>query len=172
MGGDGCHRNDRTWRKAAANLVQGIMKIPVGNRQVLYRKSQIAVVHWRGCADAHDSAGQYEPKASFVMPLLIRSGQIVTASDSFVADIYCEDETITRIGPGLEVAAIGHGHRCIRQTRLSRIHRSARSHLSPVHGNVRQGELRDGIQGRTLRRDHDADRNDLPLALRRTARSF
>ena len=36
------------------------------------------------------------------MPLLIRSGQIVTASDSFTADIYCEDETITRIGPALE----------------------------------------------------------------------
>ncbi len=36
------------------------------------------------------------------MPLLIRNGQVVTASDSFIADIYCEDETITRIGPGLD----------------------------------------------------------------------
>ena len=36
------------------------------------------------------------------MPLLIRNGQIVTASDAYQADIYCEDETITRIGPRLE----------------------------------------------------------------------
>jgi dihydropyrimidinase len=43
------------------------------------------------------------------MPLLIRNGQIVTASDRYVADIFCENETITRIGrdlaapPGTEV---------------------------------------------------------------------
>jgi dihydropyrimidinase len=36
------------------------------------------------------------------MPLLIRGGQVVTASDSLVADIYCEDETITRIGRNLD----------------------------------------------------------------------
>ena len=36
------------------------------------------------------------------MPLLIRNGQIVTATDAYKADIYCEDETITRIGPGLD----------------------------------------------------------------------
>jgi dihydropyrimidinase len=36
------------------------------------------------------------------MSLLIRNGQIVTASDAYKADIYCEDETITRIGPRLE----------------------------------------------------------------------
>jgi dihydropyrimidinase len=34
--------------------------------------------------------------------LLIKNGQIVTASDLYRADIYCEDETITRIAPGLE----------------------------------------------------------------------
>ena len=38
------------------------------------------------------------------MPLLIRNGQIVTASDSYRADIYCEDETITKIGPDLQAA--------------------------------------------------------------------
>ncbi len=37
------------------------------------------------------------------MALLIRNGQIVTAQDSYFADIYCEGETITRIGAGLEV---------------------------------------------------------------------
>jgi dihydropyrimidinase len=40
---------------------------------------------------------------SFVMPLLIRNGQIVTATDAYKADIYCEDETISRIGPRLDV---------------------------------------------------------------------
>ncbi len=37
------------------------------------------------------------------MSLLIRNGEIVTATDRYVADIFCEDETITKIGKGLEV---------------------------------------------------------------------
>jgi dihydropyrimidinase len=36
------------------------------------------------------------------MPLLIKNGEIVTADSRSRADIYCEGETITRIGPGLE----------------------------------------------------------------------
>ncbi|MFV2067856.1 MAG: dihydropyrimidinase [Pirellulales bacterium] len=39
------------------------------------------------------------------MPLLIRNGRIVTAYDSYLADIYCDDETITQIGPNLDVPA-------------------------------------------------------------------
>jgi len=39
------------------------------------------------------------------MPLLIRNGRIVTAHDSYLADIYCASETITRIGPNLDVPA-------------------------------------------------------------------
>ena len=35
------------------------------------------------------------------MSLVIRNGHVVTASDSYHADILCEDETITRIGPNL-----------------------------------------------------------------------
>lgn len=35
------------------------------------------------------------------MALLIRNGEIVTARARFVADIYCEDETITRIEPDI-----------------------------------------------------------------------
>src|SRR5256885_6692767 len=35
------------------------------------------------------------------MPLLIRNGEIVTAADRYVADIYCEGETITQIGRDL-----------------------------------------------------------------------
>src|ERR1700733_13579406 len=34
--------------------------------------------------------------------LLIRNGQIVTASDNYVADIFCEDQTIPRIGRALD----------------------------------------------------------------------
>lgn len=36
------------------------------------------------------------------MSLLIKNGEIVTASERYVADIYCENETITRIGSQLE----------------------------------------------------------------------
>jgi dihydropyrimidinase len=37
------------------------------------------------------------------MPLLIKNGEIITADSRTRADIYCEGETITRIGQGLEV---------------------------------------------------------------------
>lgn len=36
------------------------------------------------------------------MPLLIKNGRVVTADSDFTADIFCENETITRIGRGLE----------------------------------------------------------------------
>jgi dihydropyrimidinase len=36
------------------------------------------------------------------MSLLIKNGEIVTATERYKADIYCENETITRIGPNLE----------------------------------------------------------------------
>src|ERR1700758_2503751 len=36
------------------------------------------------------------------MPLLIKNGEIVTSSERYTADIYCEGETITRIGKNLE----------------------------------------------------------------------
>src|SRR3954453_23235453 len=37
------------------------------------------------------------------MPLLIKNGEIVTADARFRADIYAEDQTVTRIGQSLEV---------------------------------------------------------------------
>jgi dihydropyrimidinase len=40
-------------------------------------------------------------RAVFKMSLLIRNGQIVTPTDSYRADILCQDETIARIGPNL-----------------------------------------------------------------------
>ena len=39
------------------------------------------------------------------MSLLVKNGEIITADSRFIADIYCEDETITRIGVNLEVPA-------------------------------------------------------------------
>src|SRR2546428_590272 len=35
------------------------------------------------------------------MSLLITNGRIITASDDYVADVYCHDGVITAIGPGL-----------------------------------------------------------------------
>ncbi len=37
-----------------------------------------------------------------IMPLLIRDGEIVTAEERYRADIYIEDQTIAKIGPGLD----------------------------------------------------------------------
>ena len=39
------------------------------------------------------------------MPLLIKNGEIVTASERYIADIFCEDETITRIDRGIKAPA-------------------------------------------------------------------
>ena len=36
------------------------------------------------------------------MPLLIKNGRIITATDDYRADIYCADETITRIEKGID----------------------------------------------------------------------
>src|SRR5215475_9562001 len=41
------------------------------------------------------------------MALLIKNGEIVTADSRYRADLLCEGETITRIGPGLSVPAGG-----------------------------------------------------------------
>ncbi len=39
------------------------------------------------------------------MPLLVKNGRIVTPSDDYVADIWCERETVTAIGPNLPTPA-------------------------------------------------------------------
>ena len=40
------------------------------------------------------------------MAILIRGGRIVTASDDYQADIYCEGETVTRIEPSIDPASL------------------------------------------------------------------
>ena len=42
------------------------------------------------------------------MALLIKNGEIITASERYFADIYCEGETITRIGRGLAAPPGAH----------------------------------------------------------------
>ncbi len=43
------------------------------------------------------------------MGVLIKGGRIVTATDDYTADIYCADETITRIESAIEAAALPSG---------------------------------------------------------------
>jgi len=43
------------------------------------------------------------------MPLLIRGGRIITASDDRLADVYCEGETITRIEPSIDPRSLPAG---------------------------------------------------------------
>jgi len=40
------------------------------------------------------------------MGVLIKGGRIVTATDDYSADIYCENETITRIEPGIDLESL------------------------------------------------------------------
>jgi dihydropyrimidinase len=43
------------------------------------------------------------------MPLLIKGGRIVTATDDYTADIYCQGETITRIEPAIDPQGLPAG---------------------------------------------------------------
>jgi dihydropyrimidinase len=43
------------------------------------------------------------------MPLLIKSGRIITATDDYQADIYCQGETISRIEPGIDPKTLPPG---------------------------------------------------------------
>jgi dihydropyrimidinase len=43
------------------------------------------------------------------MPLLIRGGRLITATDDYQADIYCQGETISRIEPGIDPKTLPPG---------------------------------------------------------------
>ena len=45
------------------------------------------------------------------MALLIKGGEIVTASERYVADIFCENETITRIEKSIDPLSLVSDHR-------------------------------------------------------------
>ncbi len=50
------------------------------------------------------------------MPLLIKGGRIITATDDDRADIYCESETITRIEPSIDASTLAPGTEVIDAT--------------------------------------------------------
>jgi dihydropyrimidinase len=50
------------------------------------------------------------------MPLLIKNGRIVTATDDYRADVYCENETVTRIEGAIALDACAAGTRVIDAT--------------------------------------------------------
>ncbi|USN98367.1 MAG: dihydropyrimidinase [Phycisphaeraceae bacterium] len=43
------------------------------------------------------------------MALLIKNGRIITATDDYTADVYCEGETITKIAPSIDSGSIAKG---------------------------------------------------------------
>jgi dihydropyrimidinase len=43
------------------------------------------------------------------MPLLIKGGRVITATDDYQADIYCQGETISRIEPGIDPQTLPPG---------------------------------------------------------------
>ena len=47
------------------------------------------------------------------MPILITGGRIITATDDYRADIYCEGESITRIEPTIDPGELPDGVECI-----------------------------------------------------------
>jgi len=93
---------------------------------------------------------------------LRRNGRIVTASEQYTADIYCEGEQITRIGANLEAApnatVIDAKEVCV-----PGLHRPACAHLFAVHGTY----SKDTHERRAKRRSSvhdDHDRDGLPGA--------
>ncbi|VAX36129.1 Dihydropyrimidinase @ D-hydantoinase [hydrothermal vent metagenome] len=47
------------------------------------------------------------------MPILITGGRIITATDDYTADIYCEGESITHIEPGIDASTLPAETECI-----------------------------------------------------------
>mgnify|MGYP002379090075 FL=1 len=47
------------------------------------------------------------------MSLLITNARIVTSTDDYIADVYCEHETITRIAKGISPASCAAGTEAI-----------------------------------------------------------
>ena len=96
------------------------------------------------------------------MSLLIKNGEIVTAAERYKADIWCEGETITSIGPNLPAPPGAEVIDAAGKLVFPGFHRSARPHLSALHGHVCQGHVRNGQPGGAGRRHDNADRNGLP----------
>ncbi|HET7251762.1 MAG TPA: amidohydrolase family protein, partial [Gemmatimonadales bacterium] len=50
------------------------------------------------------------------MPLLVKGGRVVTATDDYTADVYCAGETITRIEPSIDPKTLPPGTEVIDAT--------------------------------------------------------
>ena len=94
--------------------------------------------------------------------LLIKNGEIVTADSRYRADIWCEGETITRIGPDLPAPAGAEVIDAAGKYVFPGFIDPARPHLPAVHGHVCQGHLRHRQPRGTGRRHDHADRDGLP----------
>ena len=69
------------------------------------------------------------------MSVLIKNGNIVTATDNYIADIFIEGETVKAIGKDLQVKA-EKGNRCYPQASLTGRHRSACASRYAFHGHI------------------------------------
>ncbi len=73
------------------------------------------------------------------MSLLVKNGRIVTSTDDYVADIFCENETITAYRQNLIAPTTAT---VIDATRSNPVFpgpdRSPRAHLFALHGDVRE----------------------------------
>ena len=91
------------------------------------------------------------------MPLLIRNGQVVTSTDVLSTDIYCEGETITRMGPHLDAppsaTVIDASGKYVFPGFID-----PHVHIYlPFMGTHAKDDYHDGIEGGFVWRDNDAD---------------
>ncbi len=105
------------------------------------------------------------------MSVLVKNGEIMTADERYVADLFCEDETITRIGRDLPapndadvIDATGSMFSPASSTRMCTFTSLswARSRRTRTSREPR----------RARRRDDDVHRNDLPGLRGKAARGF
>ena len=72
------------------------------------------------------------------MSLLVKNGRIVTSTDDYVADIFCENETISAIGSNLSAPAEATVIDATDRIVFPGFDRSPRSHLFAFYGYLRQ----------------------------------
>ena len=104
------------------------------------------------------------------MALLIRNGDIVTADSRYARRHLRRRRNHHPHRRRPRSAARRRSDRRRGQAGVSRLHRSARPHLSALHGDLRQGHARDRQHRGAGRRHHHLHRNVLPLPHRRRAR--
>ncbi len=92
------------------------------------------------------------------MSILIRGGTVVTADQSFRADVYCADGVIKAVGEKLDDAQRRARRRRRRPVRHAGRHRSAHAHGAALHGHRGERGLLQRHRGGAGRRHHDDHR--------------